>query len=200
MADFTQSQVTLISHQALTHPGSIVGSAQSVASYISAVVSIWHANVETVANAEGVRYKIQGSPMSSGNEDWTDLFEWITGTTSAETETLTATEPQAETDLAVAATANFEVGDVVYVQDTGTLADSEWGEVEEVVSNVSVNLLDGLANAKDSSDVLWDQAERIAVEINCAGLSRIRVVVVHRAATGSDVHCRVETLFATDLE
>lgn len=202
MADYTQSSViALLAHQALTHPDSFVGTAQSVAGYLSGTVFIWHANVEVTANATGVSYKVQVSPEASGNEDWQTVATFITGTTAAETEALTATEPVSETVIAVASTTNFTVGDIIYIQDAGTLADSEWAEVENVVTNTSVDIIDGLTNAKDSSDFLWDQAERFVLHLSdLAGISRVRVVVVHRAATGSDIHFKASGLFATAIE
>ena len=88
MADYTQSKSTIISHQALTHPGNVEGTPVSVASALYAVVTIRIANVETTANATGVGVYVQGSHDSSGDDAWFLLAEFTGSTTAAEMWTL----------------------------------------------------------------------------------------------------------------
>jgi hypothetical protein len=202
MANITQSATqTIISHQALTHPGMLEGTPVACATYLSGVITVRVANVETTANATGVSVIIQGSFETSGDAAWFDLLPPFVGTTTAaETEAMTATEPAEETVLACASTTNFVVGDWIYVQDAGTLANSEWHRVIRVVANTSVDIAYGLANEKDSSDVLWTEADIFTAYINCEGLKRVNVLVVHEAATGSNLHVLAEGVFATDIE
>ena len=66
-------------------------------------------------------------------------------------EVLTEIEPATETALAVALTAGFATKDLVYLQDIDTLADSEWGRLQEIVTNTSLDLIDGLTNEKSTA-------------------------------------------------
>ena len=54
---------------------------------------------------------------------------------------------------------------------------------------------------KDSADALFTEADEFVVHLDdLGGLSRINVLVVHEAATGSNLHVLAEALVATDLE
>jgi len=48
MADLTQAKSTVISHQSVTNPQSVEGTAVSVASYLSGMVVCKHAYIEAV--------------------------------------------------------------------------------------------------------------------------------------------------------
>jgi hypothetical protein len=200
MADFTQSANTFISHQLLTHPASLEGTPLACATFLEGVITVKVANIETTANATGVGVIIMGSLAASGDDAWFTLKRFTGTTTAAETEALTATEPVAEQTLAMASTTNLAVGDQIYIRDTGTLANSEWNEIIKVTTNTSIQIMYGLANEKDSSDDVFDQAEIFVFSVDCAGLSRVNVYVVHEAATGSNLHVEALGLFATDIE
>ena len=194
MATFSKTQgTTILTHQAITHPDTVKGSAQDVSTKIAATVVCFHSIVEDVANTNPGTFLVQVSASSSGDEDWATIsqFTVIAATaTEAESEALTATEPSGETVLAVAATANFVAGDYVYIQDTGTLADSEWGRLQEIVTNTSLNLIDGLTTGKDSSDVAWRPADVFVVQLDLSAVGRLRVVFQHEGATGANCHVK----------
>jgi len=202
MADFTQSKSTIISHQALTHPGAIEGTAADVASYLSGTVTVKIGSVETTANATGVMVWVQGSFDASGDDAWFDLATFRGSTVVPETEALNGGgEPQGETVIAVASTANLLVEDVIYIQDAGVVADGEWHKIVKVTTNTSITIDYGLAVAKDDSDFIWTEADIFTCHIqDLGGLSRVNVYVVHEAATGANIHVLAEGLFATDIE
>lgn len=201
MADYTQSFSTIISHQALTHPGMLEGTPVSVAGALSATVIVRIASVEAIANATGVGVWIQGSQLSSGDDAWAPLQEFVGSTTVPETEALTATEPVTETEIACASTANLLVGSRIYIQDASVVADGEWHRITKVVTNTNIVIDYGLAVEKDSSDFIWTQADIFVFHIaDCGGLSRINVLVVHEAATGANLHVLAEAIVATDIE
>lgn len=200
MADYTQSATqTLLAHQEITHPANVVGTAVDCSTWISAQITAWLANIETTVNATGVAFILQGSIETSGN-DWFDLVRFTGSTTAAETEALTATEPIGETVLAMAATANLTVGDIIYVKDETGVAESEWGEIVAVATNASITLMDGLITEKVANDDVYDQAQRFSALVLCDGLKRIRACVVHQAATGSDIRVKCTAVAATDIE
>lgn len=201
MADFTQSATqTFISHQALTHPGMLEGTPVACAAYISGLIVVRIANVETTANATGVMVRIQGSLETSGDDAWFDLLSFDGSTTAAETEALTATEPVAETAIACASTTNLVVDDYIYLQDASVVADGEWHKIVKVTTNTSITIDYGLAVQKDSSDFIWTEADVFKVLVDCSGLKRVNVLVVHEAATGSNLHVLAEGIFATAFE
>lgn len=202
MADNTQSSTqTIISHQALTHPNSIGGTPIAVATWLSGNIIVKVANIEVTANATGVMVWFQGSLETSGDDSWFDLDTREGSITAAETEALTATEPVAEQTIAVASTTNLVVGDLIYLQDASVVADGEWHKIIEVITNTSIKIDYGLANQKDSSDFIFTEAEVFKLHINdVGGLKRVNVLVVHEAATGSNLHVLSEAVFVTDLE
>jgi hypothetical protein len=200
MADFTQSNSTIISHQSLTHPGIIEGTPVAVTGYISGTIFIKVANVETTANADGVIVIVQGSPEASGDDQWVNLTKFIGSTTAAETEALTATEPVGETVLAMASTTNLVVDDIIYVEDASVVADGEWHVITNVTTNTSIEIDYGLAVQKDSLDFVYTEANVWKYFVDCSNLARINVLIIHRAATGSDIHVEAVARFATAFE
>ena len=201
MANITQSAThTFLSHQLLTHPGMLEGTPDVVATYLSGVITVKIGNIEATANATGPAVIIQGSFETSGDDAWFDLIEFTGSTTVAEVEALTATEPVAETAIACASTTNLVVGGWVYICDASVVADGEWHRIVSVDTNVSITIAYGLANQKDSSDSIYTETDIFTAHINCEGLKRINVLVVHEAATGSNLHVLAEGVFATDIE
>ena len=201
MADFTQTESTLLTHQAITHPGNVIGSALDVATYLRGVVRIFLANVETTANATGVSVRLEYSGEATG-DDWSKYVEWTGSTTAAETEALSDAggEPEDETTLAVASTANLAVGDLIYIRDDDSVAGGEWRRIVSVVTNTSVTIDTGLTAAKVQNDDIFDQAEIFSIPVQLEGIKRLRVAIVHQAATGSDIHVKALGTFATDIE
>lgn len=180
----------LLAHQAITHPDTVKGSATDVSTKWGATVFLFHASVEAAANTNSGIFRVEGSASSSGDEDWATLYTVAATVSTADTEAMTATEPSAETVLAVASTTGFVAGDILYIQDTGTLADSEWAVCQEIVTNTSINLIDGLTTGKDSADVIWNDADRWAIYIDLAAITRIRVVFQHEGSVGANCHVK----------
>lgn len=193
MATFTPSKTagtTILNHQAVTHPDTVKGSAQDVSTKLAATIICFHASVEVQANTNPGTFLIQVSGSASGDEDWATAAQFTAMVSTADTEAMTATEPQGETVLAVASTSGFVAGDGLYIQDTGTLADSEWARCQEFVTNTSINLIDGLTNQKDSADVIWNDAEIFVCTLDLTAVTRLRVVFQHEGATGANVHIK----------
>lgn len=191
MATITKTQgVDVLTHQAVTHPATVVGSAQNVATALAATIICFHASVEETANTNPGSFLIQISGSASGNEDWVTIVRFTPTIVAAVTEALTATEASAETVLAVVSTTGFTAADGVYIIDAGTLVDSEWGNLEQIVTNTSLDLIDGLTTGKDSSDAVWNQAEKFVAQIDLTAVGRVRVVFQHEGGTGANVHVK----------
>lgn len=187
--------VTILTHQAITHPATATGSAQDVSTKFAATILLFHAAVEATANTNPGKFLIQISGSASGNEDWITVYEFAGTISTADTEAMTATEGIGETVLAVAATAGFAAADVLYIQDAGTVGDGEWAKCQEIVANTSINLIDGLTNAKDSADVIWNDADTFSCPLDLMAVTRLRVVFQHEGAAGAN--CHVKALMVT---
>lgn len=185
--------VSVLSHQAAVHPLTIVGSAIDVSTKRAAVIFLFHGYVEATADTNPGKFLIQIRPDNgSGSvlEHWVTVAEFTARGTTPDTEAMTATEPAGETVLACASTTGFVVEDELYIQDTGTLADSEWAKLVTVTTNTSLTLMDGLTTQKDSADVIWNDASKWAVPLNLEGVESFRVVWMHVGATGANGHVK----------
>lgn len=189
------ADIAILAHQAVSHPATVVGSAQDVSTKLGATIMLFHASVEAVANTNPGKFLVQVSGSATGNEDWSTLCEFDTTISTADTEGMTATEPIGEKALAVASTTGFVANDVLYVQDTGVVADGEWARCREIVTNTTINLVDGLTNAKDASDVIWNDADIFVCQIDLTAVTRLRAVFQHEGSTG--VNCHVKGLMVT---
>lgn len=195
----TDSQ-TCLAHQAATHPTTIVGSAIDCRTKRSVIIFLYHAYVEATADTNPGKFLVQVRPDAgdgSVTENWISAVELPAKGTTPDTEAMTATEPVGETVLAVASTTGFadNVEDELYIQDTGTLADSEWAKKRTYATNTSITLIDGLTNQKDSSDVIWNDASKFIVQLDLNGIESFRVVWIHEGATGANGHVKAEHSF-----
>jgi hypothetical protein len=185
--------VEVLAHQAATHPITIVGSAIDCRTKRSVTIHMYHAYVESTADTNPGSFKVQVRPDAGDgtvNEHWITVAEYQAAGTTPDTENMTATEPAGETTLAVASTTGFAANQDLYIQDTGTLADSEWAECQEIVSNTSIVLIDGLANQKDSGDVIWNGARRFVCQLDLNAGESFRVIWTHEGATGANGHVK----------
>lgn len=185
--------VEILAHQAAVHPTTIVGSAIDCRTKRAAVLFLYHGYVEATADTNPGKFLVQVRPDAgdgSVTEHWQTVVELPAKGTTPDTEAMTATEPAGETVLACASTTGFAVEDELYIQDTGTLADSEWAKCKTFVANTSINLIDGLTTQKDSSDVIWNDASKFIVALNLNGIESFRVVWQHEGATGANGHVK----------
>lgn len=196
MAIPSKSVQVVIPHQAVTHPGTVVGVAQDILEAIQVTVFLDHALVEAVPNSNPASWLIQVSGAVSGDDQWlTEQEILLSQSGTPPDEGLTATEPVGETVLAVVSTTGFTVLRPVYVQDASETSGSgftlsEWNLVQRIVTDTSLNLLDGLTAEKDSADTIWGTAERIIYSFNVESKVRYRVVYMHEGAAGANTHIR----------
>ena len=186
--------VEVLAHQAAAHPITIVGASMDARTKRAVILFLFHAYVEAAADTNPGKFKVQVRPDAgdgSVDEHWKTVAEYVVKGTTPDTEAMIATEPAGETVLAVAATAGFVAEDLLYIQDAGTLAASEWAECQEIVTNTSINLVDGLTTEKDSSDVIWNDASRFVCALDLNGIESYRVIWSHEGAAGADGHVKV---------
>jgi len=185
--------VEVLAHQAATHPTTIVGSAIDCRTKRAAVIHLYHGYVEAAADTNPGLFLVQVRPDAgdgAATEHWITVRKLTAKGTTPDTEAMTATEPVGETVLACASTTGFAVEDELYIQDTTTLADSEWATLKTFVANTSVNLIDGLTVQKDSADVIWNDASKFVVGLDLNGMESFRVVWTHEGAAGANGHVK----------
>lgn len=205
MADLTQSKSTIIAHQAVTNPESAKGSAVDVRAALDALIIMRHAYIEAV-DPGGIEptFHVMASldqTASPPADSWFKIvsFKATDPGAAPATEAMTATEPAAETVMAVASTTGFAAGDEIYIRDTTTEADSEWHVVDKIVTNTSVDIVEGLVNQKDSADIIWGSAQtfRLAVPGN---IGHINVYYSNEGSSAPNTAVLVEALVNTDIE
>ena len=191
MAIITKTEGTVIlTHQAITHPASAVGTELDVDGMLAATLVLYHGFVEAAANTNPGTFFVFTSPSAAGNEDWAVIAKFTAAAVTPDDETLSGAEAQGQTVLGVAATAGFAAEDVLYIQDTGVVADGEWNRCEQIVANVSIDIIWGLANAKDNADIIYNDAEIFVCQVDCTAVTRILVVFQHEGAAGANVHVK----------
>ena len=188
MATISKTQGTVaLALTAITHPDTVKGTTQSVTTALACTFFLFHSSVEAVANTNAGSFYVQASGAGSSDEFWITLAQFTASATTADTEALTATEPAAETVLAVASTTGFVATDRLYIKNT-TLASSEFAMCQEIVANTSVNLIDGLTNEQTAAaSTLWNDADFFMAQLDLTAIGRVRVIFVHEGATGANV-------------
>lgn len=179
----------LIAHQAVTHKGIVKGAEIDVSTLIGAFITMWHASVEATANTNPGKFIIQAIPMNAG-EEWATIYEFTVTQSTADTEALTGTESIGSTVLNVSSTTGFAAEDKLYIQDTGIISKSEWRRCKRIVSNVSIDLIDGLTNAKDSADVIWNDANIFHMDLSLTSFKRLRADFIHEGSVGANCHIK----------
>ena len=142
----------------------------------------------------GTKIEIQVSSNTSGDEDWSTLTSLVSGIGTANPEALAGAESAAATLLEVASTTGYVADETrwVFILDN-IVATSELVLLVSAVTDTSVTIQDGIANAHDASDTLYNIAATFVVTIPI-DYSRVRVIYDNTYdVDGSQVHtkCRV---------
>lgn len=143
----------------------------------------------------GTKIEVQVSSNTSGDEDWTTLTHFLGPTGTANNESLGGSEASGQTVLEVASTTGLYDNDEtrwIFILDD-TVADSEMCYLVSHSANTSVTVQDGITNAHDASDTLYDIAENYVIQIPIE-YNRVRVMYDNTYdSDGSQVHtkCRI---------
>lgn len=186
--------IDVLTHQAAVHPITIVGDAIDVTTKRGISLYLYHGYVEATADTNPGHFSVQIRPEagdSTIDEHWITIREFYAKGTTPDDENLTTNELAGDTVLAVSSTTGFAQSDLVYIQDTGVLANSEWNEICKLATNSSLTLISGLTNAKDSSDKIFNDASRWYMYLDLNGITAFRVLWHHEGATGANGHIKV---------
>jgi hypothetical protein len=199
MATISKSYAVALAHQAVTHPATVVGSVLDVSTKLAMTLVLFHASIEAAANTNPGKFLIQVSGAASGNEDWATPYEFDATISTADTEAMTASEAAGVTELAVAATAGFAANDILYIQDTTVVADGEWGRCQKISTDAFIKLIDGLTNAKDNADVIWNDADIWTCQLDLTSIGRVRVVFQHEGTAGANCHIKADAIYGDSI-
>lgn len=189
--------VDVITHQSVVHPTTVVSSWIDCRTKKAAVIFMYHGFVEAAANTNSGKFIVQIRPDTgegAATEHAISVYEFLTNTGTPDTEAMTATEPVADTSLAVASTTGFTLtapDNQLYLQDTAVLANSEWAEMKTFTANTNIQLMSGLTNQKDNTSVIWNDASRFICALNLDSVESFRVVWTHEGTTGTNGHIKV---------
>jgi hypothetical protein len=201
MADFTQAAIAdALAHQEVTHPNSVYGSSITpTAGALWAQIHMHHGFIEAGANTNPASFYIQTN-LGTSKESWVTVAQFTATSATVVLENLTATEPIDETVLAVASTTGFAANDYIYVHDVNTAANSEWHQVDKIVSNTSIDIIGGLVVAKDTSDNVYSDAENFSMLLDLSGAVRWRVNYKSEGSSAMNTAIWVRYIEVTDIE
>lgn len=187
-------QTTILVLQELT-AGEVVTGILNIDGMDGCKVHIRMGRLATTAFTATVNFRVEVSPNDSGNRWGTVSTPKTQLGSSVADQVVNGTVAAGARLITMASTVGFVVGDVIYINNP-TVANSEWGTIKAVDSNVSVTIEDVLANAQTGATV-YDQAEIYApVGVDLRGSKRIRVVA--DGAGGGQAFAVEATMLAWD--
>jgi len=190
--------VVVAAHALSTNPATFVGTAVDVSTKISGTFMFFVGFIEEAANTNPHRFRLQFSASATNDEDWVDAAVFVIqqiGTVAREALTGASL---ADTTMEVAATAGFTNNMKMYLEDTTTLADSEWGHISTIVTDVSVNIFNAPQNAKDSSDFICE-AENFLAQFDLSGVTRVRGIFENEGAVAVNCHYKMTMVQADSI-
>ena len=165
---------SLISLQSVAASTVLLGSAVDVSQKFAATIFIRFGRRSATAAGAGANIRVEASYKSSGDNSWVPLAVFTTNFAAAEAEAVSGTVNAGTKVVTVASTTNLTAGDVIFINN-GTIANSEWGRVKSISSNVSVTIEDDLVNAQTGA-TLYDSAEMFLCQLDLSAIGRIRIV------------------------
>lgn len=182
----------LLAHTQLATATQAMGAAVDVSTKVGPGVVIVKMG-RTVATALGanVAFRIEGSAKTSGNDEWVPIYEWTSGngTTAANASTVNdASFNSADTSFTISSATGITGGDLLYLRETGTPANSEWVRIGSV-SGTTITLEEAVTRNHTNGITTTDLAEMWSIPVDIAGHVRIRLVANSNnvTATGQTV-------------
>lgn len=176
----------LLAHTQLATATQAIGSAIDVSTMVGPAVAMVKLG-RTVATAlgAGVAFRIEGSAKASGNDEWVPIYEWASSTAAVNASTVNdATFNAADTSFTITSATGITGGDLLYLRETGTPANSEWERVGSV-SGTTITLEEGVTRAHTNGITVTDGAEVWSISIDIASHVRIRLVANANNVTAS---------------
>lgn len=180
--------VVVLAHTNVDHPTTLVGSSIAALTKRAVTLFLYHGYREATADTNPGKFKVQIRPDAgdgSVNEHWKTIVEYVVKGTTPDDEALDATEPTTEVTIALTLTAGFVIEDLVYFANA-TEANAEWAEIITVVTDTTVEIMNGLTNEQALGTVLYNDASLFVCPLDLNANESYRVVWSHEGATGAN--------------
>lgn len=176
--------ISIIPLQSLTAAPRVITSSTSpdmnpldVTDVNSASIFIHLGRTNTNAFTAGVNFRIEASATSSGDGQWYPVTTFTSALgTNIGSQAVNGTAAAGQKVVPIAATANFVVGDIVYIQNA-TRSQGEFGRITTVTLNTSITLEDNLVFAQPATSTVTSKSEMYYALIDTSSIGRLRVVV-----------------------
>lgn len=125
-----------------------------------------------------VKFRLEVSAKTSGTDEWVPLYEWSSanGKTTASSTTLNGATTAGNTTTVLTSGTGFTAGDLCYIRETGTPANSEWSR-ELSVSTNTVTWEEAQTRNHTTGIACTDLAEMWAITFDVSGQVRTRLIV-----------------------
>lgn len=167
-----------------------IGSAVDVSTKFAAQYYIKLGRSVATALTNEVKFRIEASAKSSGNDEWLPIYEFTsaTGKTACNASTVNdAAFTAGDTTFVITAATGIAAGDILYLRETGTPANSEWVRVA-AVSGTTVTFEEACTRSHTNGIATADFGEVFTGYLNLDAIGRIRLVVDSAsAASGQTV-------------
>lgn len=153
----------------------IVGSAYDMSTAIGGLVLVRFGRTAATAAGAGVNIRIEASNHASVNNSWFPIAQFTTNFATCELEAVSGTVGSGTKVITVASTANLAAGDIIFIYNSGTVANSCWARIKSIQGTPSITVEDDLVNAVTGCNI-YDSAEIYnPIEVP-QGVKRIRAV------------------------
>ena len=164
------------------------GATTDISGNYGSVVSIVVASSTETAHT-GTKVEVQISSNTTGDEDWSTFTSAIACVGTANTQVLGGSEAIGQTVLEVASTTGYLADETrwIFLEDN-VVASSELLLLVSHVADTSVTIQDGLTNAHDTSDALFNIVDTFNIVLPMSAV-RVRIIYDNTYdADGSTVH------------
>jgi hypothetical protein len=174
----------------------IASTVLSLAGVKQATFFIDHARAAIAAfGTNGTNYLLQASEKAAGNDTWRTVATFVADSAAASSALSSGAYTAAQTAIVILSGTAFVANDIVFIADTTAATASEWIRVVLPTGTASFTILDGLTNAHASTEIMYNKAENFVVTVDCASLTRARVVVNNNASgTTQNIYSRVAVI------
>ncbi len=182
------NSVVVLAQTNVDHPTTLVGAAISALTKRSVELWLYHGYREAAADDNPGKFKVQTRPDPGDgiiNEHWQTFAEYVAKGTTPSDEALDANEDPGDTLIALTLTASFAPEDEIYFANA-TEENAEWSEIITVVTDTSIEIMDGLTNAQALGTVVFNDASRFKCAFDLNANESYRVVWSHEGAVGAN--------------
>lgn len=149
---------TLLALQSVAASSVVIGTPVDLSAVLGdTLVMVRFGRRSATAAGASANFRVEVSFSGSVDNSWFPLAVFSTGFAACEAEAVSGTVNSGTNVITVASTTNLAASDIIFI-DNGTIANSEWGRIKAISTNVSVTIEDNLVNAQTGA-TMYDSAE-----------------------------------------